>query len=57
MENRRKSTTEKTRAKTKPSGRLEQGDEASVERARAEPSVKRVREHTKSDRDRERVID
>jgi len=39
MENGRKSTTEKTRAKTKPSGRLEQGDEASVERVRAELSA------------------
>jgi len=41
MENERKSTMEKMRAETKPSGRLEQGDEASAERARAKSSAQR----------------
>ena len=56
MENTRKSTIEKTRADTKPTKTLEQGDVASAERARAEPSVERVRVGKDSDRDRERVI-
>jgi len=53
MENGRKSTTDKTRVETKPSERLEQGDEASAERARPEPSTERVRVRRESDRERE----
>jgi len=56
MKNARKSTTEKTRADTKPTETLEQRDVASAERARAEPSAKRVRVGKESDRDQERVI-
>jgi len=52
MENGRKSTMDKTRAETKPSERLEQGDEASAERVRAEPSTERVRVRRESDRER-----
>jgi len=43
---------DKTRAETKPSERLEQGDEASAERVRAEPSTERVRVRRESDRER-----
>jgi len=56
MENARKSTTEKTRADTKPTETLEQRHVASAERARAEPSAERVRVGKESDRDRKRVI-